>query len=147
MAKKTNNRNNAAKKVEVKLVATYELPNTKSVLKPLMDVGNGVAEALLDGRIDFGEWVKIAFAAIPLTQVVKNLDAFVAETRILNQHEEAREQLYNWFKEDFKLPMSQEHVEVFVEGTIGLAMKIWSYINLAKQTVVAAKIQAESQKK
>lgn len=110
--------------------AIYELPNTKAVLKPLVDIGEEIAMALKNDKIDFIEWGKIALAGLPVIGAIQRLQAFVGETRILNAVPEARLQLYEWFAEELNIegPEHAENIEWVVEQTISMALSLWSYI-------------------
>lgn len=110
--------------------AIYELPNTKAVLKPLVDIGEEIAMALKNDKIDFIEWGKIALAGLPVIGAIQRLQAFVGETRILNAVPEARQQLYEWFAQELNIegPEHAENIEWVVEQTISMALSLWSYI-------------------
>lgn len=133
---KNNNKKQPAR--ELSASALFELPKTKAVLKPLITAGEEIAKALQDGKIDFAEWAKIVWEGIPVASALKDLQAFVAETQIINTNKEAKTQLLEWFKTELELP--QENVEWVVEHTIELAMTIWNYIVGMQQHFVKAKM-------
>ena len=117
----------------------YELPYTKAVLKPIIDATEAVAAALSDGRIDFKEWVAIAWQGIPLVNALKSLQHFIAETKVLNSHPEARQQLYEWFAAELNLDLGKENIEWIIENTIKYALQTWSYIVGMQKHLVAPK--------
>lgn len=124
------------------LVPVYEFRYTKQLLKPVIDAGEEVAEAMMDNKISISEWFKIMLAGSPLIGTIKDMQHFIAEIQIFKGNPDAAKQLLEWFKEELQFP--QANVEAILEGTIKLAIDVWHYIVLLQMELVKPKQAAKT---
>jgi hypothetical protein len=99
---------------------------TEKALLTLVGLGMQVKDALADdGKIDFGESIKISMKGVALIGVFKNLPAIKVELK--NSTNEERLTLVEKFKQEFDLPndAAEQSVEQAIEVLVNLANMIW----------------------
>ena len=87
------------------------MENLKDALATVINIAEKVDESLEDGKISIGEGVGIAFSAIGLIKVIKDIKPLMTEYTELT--DDQKTELAEWFKNEFDL--RNDNVEEIVE--------------------------------
>jgi len=87
------------------------MENLKDALATVIKIAEKTDEALEDGKVSISEGVGIAFSAIGLIKVVKDIKTISAEYMDLT--DDQKTELAEWFKNEFDL--RNDNVEEIVE--------------------------------
>lgn len=87
------------------------MEHLKSALTTVIKIAEKADDALADGKISIAEGIGIAFSAIGLIKVVKNINKIVDDFDGLTN--QSRAELITWFKNEFDI--RNDNVEDIVE--------------------------------
>jgi len=87
------------------------MENLKDALTTVINITEKTDDALKDGKISISEGVGLAFAAIGLIKVVKNISSIIEDYNQLD--DEQRAELVAWFTDEFDL--ENDNIEGIVE--------------------------------
>ena len=87
------------------------MENLKDALATVINIAEKTDDALIDGKISISEGVGIAFSAIGLIKVVKNIKPIVDDYKALT--EDQKDELVEWFT--FEFDLENDNVESIVE--------------------------------
>jgi len=87
------------------------MENLKDALATVINIAEKTDAALEDGKITISEGVTLAFSAIGLIKVVKNITPILDEYKALTDDQKA--ELSEWFA--FEFDLQNDNVEAIVE--------------------------------
>jgi hypothetical protein len=105
------------------------MENLKDALATVINIAEKTDEALQDGKVSISEGVGIAFSAIGLIKVIKNIKSLFAEYKELT--EDQRTELSEWFAENFDLV--DDNLEVIIENIFAVLVQLGDVLDSLKK--------------
>jgi len=104
------------------------MENLKDALTVLINISEKTDEALEDGRVSIAEGISIAFSAVGLIKVIKNIKSLVAEFKALTPEE--RTELAEWFSVEFDI--QDDNLEAIIEEIFAVLLQLGGLLDSVK---------------